>query len=335
MRVSAWARLPNMGASKTDDHDSPFLSTFAQLARSGLDHDEINRRIGAGTLRRVRSGVYAHEPEAAPAGSGPDYVLREREFLERTRAAALAVEPGTVMSHGSALALYGLPLHGIPLGRPTATRPREGGGTRRSSALVCFTLPVEGATRLVDGIQMTSPARTIIDVARTVSLESGVAAADQAIRRGMLSRPELQVEAGLAKGRTGVGRARALPELTCGLAESVLESLLRLILVFAGLPQPEMQVWLSGRSGKRFRVDFYWREWRLIGEADGFGKYGNSPQEIREALSRERHRQRDLEDAGYVVIRWVWDDLRRPDVIVRRVKAEMRRQERLGLGRAA
>ena len=65
--MSAWARLPNMGASKTDDHDSPFLSTFAQLARSGLDHDEINRRIGAGALRRVRSGVYAHEPEEAPA----------------------------------------------------------------------------------------------------------------------------------------------------------------------------------------------------------------------------------------------------------------------------
>ena len=119
------------------------------------------------------------------------------------------------------------------------------------------------------------------------------------------------------------------------MAESVLESLIRLILVFAGLPQPEMQVWLSGRSGKRFRVDFYWREWRLIGEADGFGKYGNSPQEIREALSRERQRQRDLEDAGYVVIRLVWDDLRRPDVIVRRVKDAMRRQEQLGFGRAA
>ena len=88
--MSAWARLPNMGASKTDVHDSPFLSTFAQLARSGLDHDEINRRIGAGTLRRVRSGVYAHEPEAAPAGSGP--AARSRPSMTAASISCLPAE---------------------------------------------------------------------------------------------------------------------------------------------------------------------------------------------------------------------------------------------------
>ncbi|MBS7549593.1 hypothetical protein KHA85_16300, partial [Dietzia sp. Marseille-Q0999] len=177
-----------------------------------------------------------------------------------------------------------------------------------------------------------SPARTIVDVARTSGLESGVCAADQAIRRGLCTRFDLQVEAEAAKGRTGVSRARALPERTSGLAESVLETLIRLILVMAGLPEPELQVRLAVRGGKRFRVDFFWPQWRLIGEADGFGKYGTEPEEIRRNWAAERRRQAQLEDAGYVVIRWTWADLQDPRAIVRRVREEMWRQERLGLG---
>ena len=98
-----------------------------------------------------------------------------------------------------------------------------------------------------------------------------------------------------------------------------------------GVPDPE-QVRLAVRGGKRFRVDFFWPQWRLIGEADGFGKYGTEPEEIRRNWAAERRRQAQLEDAGYVVIRWTWADLQDPRAIVRRVREEMWRQERLGLG---
>lgn len=265
----------------------------------------------------------------------PAHEARQRAFLARTLAAARVVEAGTVISHGSALALYGLPLYDVPLGLPTVTRHREGGGSRRSSALTCANLPLDGATMMLDGIPVTTPARTIIDVTRTVGMESGVCAADEAIRKNLCTRRDLQAEAVAAKGRTGAARARALPELSSGLAESVLESLIRLILVLGGLPEPELQVWLGVRSGKRFRVDFYWRDWRLVAEADGFAKYGNEPGQIRENWGAERRRQSQLEDADYVVIRWTWEDLRRPDRIIQRVRAEMRRQERLGFGPAA
>lgn len=315
------------------------LSTYADLARGGLTHDDIARLIASGELRRVRTGVYAHvADDAGPDGRRPGepaYERRRRIFVERTLAAAHAVEPGTVFSHASALALYGLPLHGVALDRPTATRHREGGGSRRSSAITVANLPLDEVVQMVDGIPVTSPARTIIDVARTSGLESGVCAADQAIRRGLCTRLELQAEAGAAKGRTGVARARALPERASGLAESVLETLIRLILVLAGLPEPELQVSLAVRGGKTFRVDFFWSQWRLVGEADGFGKYGTQPEEIRQNWVAERRRQSELEDAGYVVIRWTWADLRDPQEIARRVREEMRRQERMGLGPAA
>lgn len=329
--------LPGMNRSSSDEYQPPRLSTFAELARGGLTHADIARLVDGGDLIRLRSGVYAHvEADGADRDEGvPEYKRREGEFIDRTLATARSVEPGTVLSHGSALALHGLPLHGIPLGLPTATRHRPGGGSRRSSALICANLPLDGATTVLDGIAVTTPARTIIDVTRTVGLESGVCAADEAIRKELCSRSELQAEAEAAKGRTGVARARRLPELTSGLAESVLESLIRLILVLGGLPEPELQVRLGVRSGERFRVDFYWRQWRLVGEADGFGKYGTTPDQIRRNWISERNRQRQLEEAGFVVIRWTWQDIYRPERIILQVKDEMRRQERLGLGSAA
>lgn len=327
-----------MDISNSGQHHPARVSTFAELARGGLTHRDIARLIEGGDLRRVRTGVYAHttdDPGPGGRGSGePAYERRRRAFVERTMAAARVVEPGTVFSHASALALHDLPLHGVLLSRPTATRFRPGGGSRRSTELTVANLPLEGVVQTVDGIPVTSPARTIIDVARTSGLESGVCAADQAIRRGLCTRSDLQAQADAARGRTGVARARALPERTCGLAESVLETLIRLVLVLAGLPEPELQVRLAVRSGTRFRVDFFWRQWRLIGEADGFGKYGTDPEEIRQNWLAERHRQAQLEEAGYVVIRWTWADLRDPGRIVRRVREEMARQERLGIGPA-
>lgn len=82
-------------------------------------------------------------------------------------------------------------------------------------------------------------------------------------------------------------------------------------------------------------MDLYWREWRLIGEADGFAKYGTGQEQIRGSWNAERRRQRQLEDAGYVVIRWTWEDLRHPRRIIDQVERAMRRQERLGLGPTA
>jgi hypothetical protein len=58
-------------------------------------------------------------------------------------------------------------------------------------------------------------------------------------------------------------------------AESPLESISRLRMREHGVPAPEPQVeiWIDGRFAGR--VDFYWDEYGVIGEADGWGKYRN------------------------------------------------------------
>lgn len=325
--------LRAMSSFEPEGYVPPTILSLADFATRGVSRAEVGRRVSSGELCRLRSGLYVERGQVAEGL--PAYEAARRDFIDRTLAAALSIEPGTVLSHGSALALYGLPLYDVPLDRPTATRHRAGGGTRRSSVLACANLPLEGVVREIEGIAVTSPARSIVDVARTVSVESGLCAADEAIRRKLCTPVELQAQVDAARGRTGVARARVIPEMSSGLSESVLESLIKLTLLFSGLPAPELQVRLGVRGGQRFRVDFFWRDWRLIGEADGFGKYGTGPDEIRRNWAAERRRQQQLEEEGYVVIRWTWADLRHPQRIVARVQAEMRRQERLGLGKAA
>ena len=86
-------------------------------------------------------------------------------------------------------------------------------------------------------------------------------------------------------------------------AESPLESKSRGRVFLAKLPMPELQVEVWTGIGN-FRVDFYWPQFRLIGEADGRVKYTDS-----DVLWREKRRQLALEAQGYQVMRWSWEDV--------------------------
>jgi hypothetical protein len=89
-------------------------------------------------------------------------------------------------------------------------------------------------------------------------------------------------------------------------AESVLESLSRLRIIDSGLPAPEPQVTILDPAGHFCgRVDFYWDEFGVVGEADGMGKYD----EARDSLIEEKKRQGWIEDTGLIVERWGWSDL--------------------------
>ncbi|MEZ3155706.1 hypothetical protein AB1K56_02150 [Microbacterium sp. BWR-S6Y] len=152
------------------------LRTRAQLldrdvAKSGLRSDP------AGEWHRVQRGVYV--PRVAVDDLWPQADLRLRVV-----AAAGQMRGGdAVISHVSAAVLHGLDLSGIA-GRPVEMT--VAGGRRMSSR--------PGLTRhldelgpddvvMVEGLRCTSVERTVFDVARVASLETGVACADAAARR--------------------------------------------------------------------------------------------------------------------------------------------------------
>jgi hypothetical protein len=67
---------------------------------------------------------------------------------------------------------------------------------------------------------------------------------------------------------------------------------------------------------------------RVAAEFDGMVKYGRllrQGEESGDAVFREKQREDRLRDAGWIVTRWVWDELGNPAVIVSRVREALRR----------
>lgn len=215
-----------------------------------------------------------------------------------TATAAALVRPGTVISHESAAILYGIDVLCSP---PWPTLSTEAGraGTRSGITLRIASLPEQELSSWY-GVSITTPARTIADIARLSEL-AGLVSADSALRIRLLTPAQLAQSVVNARGWPGARAAQRVLARANGLSESPLESLTRFRLLAAGLPVPELQVVIPGIGA---RVDMLYREQNLVIEADGLGKY-TSP----DTLRAEKRRQVAIERAGYRVIRVMWSQV--------------------------
>jgi hypothetical protein len=150
--------------------------------------------------------------------------------------------------------------------------------------------------------------RTIIDLAREHGVAAGVVAADFALHQGLTTLRSLYESLDLCVRWPGVVAAREAIALASPFSESVLESRSRLKLREFGLPEPEPQARLGNQWGEFVgRVDFYWDEFGVVGEADGDMKYaGTDPA----PLLKEKKREQELADLELGVVRWSHGDLR-------------------------
>ena len=289
----------------------------------GFTQRQVDHRLATGAWRRERSGLYV-DATAAAAHDQRD------EFLIDLLAAQRRVTDG-VVSHQAAALLHDLPVFG-PLEPLTLTRPATRGRTPAAYPglrVLTAALPARDVMEL-DGLLVTTRERTVCDRARTSSFRSGVVTADAALRTGV-ERGELL--AVLARCHRWPGKRRAVEVVTFadGRSESVLESVSRVSFRDTGVPAPALQVeivdelgWLIGR------VDFYWDEHGVVGEADGAVKYASSADAGVAALVAEKRRQERLEDTGRVVVRWGYEDiLRRPEVTASRIHAAFARAARM------
>jgi hypothetical protein len=271
------------------------------------------RRAHAGEFTCVRRGVYL----STSAWSGLDSSSRSRA---RSHATLARVTHDFVLSHESAVAMWRLPWFGE---RPTQTHvvcsPESGGRTTRE--LVRHVTTIRNDPVVIDGLPVTSLARTVVDIGRTSPFHCAVVVADAALRRSAhplvgvpgtsLTRSVLLDELGTVALRHGTARARLALEFADGAADRPGESLSRVNIALAKLPAPALQVPLRGASGQLYFVDFWWPEFDLIGEFDGRAKYsdpeflrGRSPQQ---ALTDEKLREDDLRAAHHRMTRWMWE----------------------------
>ena len=185
---------------------------------------------------------------------------------------------------------------------------RSGIKLRRSS------LAPDDVVRL-RGLPATSIARTLADICRRHSLIEAVALVDAAIHARRVKLRDLHSWVKSHAGRHGVPTLRRVLDYAEPLAESPMESRLRMVLVLGGLPRPKAQVSIHDRWGRFVgRPDLYYEGARLGIEYDG-GVH-------REMLAEDNRRQNRLLDAGVRLLRFTAADvLNRQDVVVLQVRA--------------
>lgn len=274
---------------------------------------QLRAELASGGLVRLRRGVVMDADEPGPLE------LHRRRLI----AARGVVGPSTYFSHTSAAVIHGLPLLTRRLSEVIAVRTGGGHGSinptlhaRRAS------LATEDVSE-VDGLPVTSLARTVADLVRALPFPEAVVVADAGLAKG-LDRGELLERT--AKGRGCRMAARALL-FADPRSESAGESLSRVRIHQLGLPAPDLQHSLYDARGRFLgRTDFWWEEFSLAGEFDGRTKYadrlkpGQSPAD---AIMDEKFRERGIFGAGTFVVRWYWADLWKPglDVLIRQAMA--------------
>jgi very-short-patch-repair endonuclease len=173
------------------------------------------------------------------------------------------------------------------------------------------TRPVDCST--TDGVRVTSPARTIIELARTSTSTELERAVDSAVRDGGTS-PVYLVKRLRSLSGTGRAGVRLLDAVLVDAGGSnALERRMLRIIREARLPKPTCQV-IHRRDGKTVaRVDFQFAGTNIVVEVDG---------QVAHATPRQRQhdaqRRRELDDIGVRVLTFVHDEVfQDPDRVTR------------------
>jgi very-short-patch-repair endonuclease len=290
-RIAAIARLQRGSVTRN------------QLRAAGLTDRMIQTRVARGLLHRVHRSVYA-VGHTAPIPLGPE------------TAAILACGEGAVLSHLSAGCVYEIVRHTD--GRIHVTTPNRH-GPDLAGVVVHRTSTLSPAdVRIRRRLPITSPARTVLDLADLVDDRELSRAVDEALLQRLVTKRELERLA--TEGRRGAGRLkRSLARHTTShVTRSELERRMHDLIRAGGLPQPEMNARIAG-----YEVDFVWRRERVVVEVDGYRFHSSRP-----AFERDRAKGNTLVAAGLVLLRFTWWQIdREPFAVLARIATALARAE--------
>ncbi|WP_433202283.1 hypothetical protein ACQP1G_11935 [Nocardia sp. CA-107356] len=266
------------------------------------------RELGGRAWQRVCRGQYVNACDVGELNAAQRHLIL-------TRAVAAGASSAAVVSHVSAAIVHGLPEWFIPLTRVHLTRNRRTGARIGPRIVVHAALTEPDEVVPIGELRVTTVARTIIDLARTVPFEQAVVVGDAALRLGRTSRAELADQLMRATGRPGCPAARRVIEFLDGRSESPGESRSRVVLHTAGFPAPELQPTIVGAAGEFVaRVDFLFPALGVIGEFDGMVEYRDGAHRSAESVViADQIREDALRALGWMVVRWIWSDLDNPE----------------------
>jgi len=267
--------------------------SWPQLQRLGFNHLQVERRVWSGQWVRELPGVWRLS-------------WAEPTWMHRVWCAWLWGGTDAVISHRAAARLWeldGARSEDVELTTSKRLRAKRGWVRAHQSA----GLPrVERHTK--SGLALTSPSRTLVDLAGAVDEGALQRALEHALRRKIASISSVWRALGSvpAQGRVGTGKLKRLlemgrwrPELQSELERRVLE-----LFRTWGLPEPEGQYTVRERGRSLGDVDFAWPEARVIVEAEGFQFHSG-----RKAWERDIARYNRFQIHGWTLLRVTQGDL--------------------------
>jgi very-short-patch-repair endonuclease len=264
------ARMP----SSQPPFDRPF--TRREFTDRGYDPRLLRRRI----YRAVLKAVWVHV----------DCI----DDTTRIRAALLVHPPGAIASHFSAARLYRLPVPEHPFEHVTVFRAKD---RRRHNGVKSHVTKRLRRVRQVRGIPVLDPVSTFIQLAGHLSLVDLVVLGDALVREFGITPAKLR---GLCRrsGDYHASRAAEAADYVRAGVDSPMESILRMLIVLAGLPEPTVNVQLVDESGAlRRRFDLYFRDARVIVEYDGRQHARDTAQ-----WRRDLERREEIDEEGYRIL---------------------------------
>jgi very-short-patch-repair endonuclease len=263
----------------------------AQLLALGLGRGGIRHRVASGRLHPIHRGVFA---------VGHRVLSREGHWL----AAVLAAGPGAVISHRSAAALWGI--HDSRRAKVDVTAPRQ---CRRPGIDAHHTTLAHDEITQERGIPVTTPARTLLDLAEQLTPQRLERAVHEAEYRRLTS--PLSVDALLTRHpkRRGTAALRTIlnrNDLGRTRTKTELEIAFLAFLDAHHIERPKVNEPIGP-----YTVDALWPEQRLIAELDSRQAHHTT-----RAFEDDRARDRALLTTGYRVLRITWRHLHEDDATI-------------------
>jgi len=265
--------------SRTDDTSiEPPLDVRRPFTRAAGLKAGLGARLTTAEFQQLMHGVYLDATVEVTA-------------VHRAAAALLFYGPKSWASHASAARILGVPIPPIPEEHVSVLDRKR---RHRRTGVVCHSA-AKSLVVTIDGVFVSAPAQLFVELASMLTLVDLVVAGDHLLRQGLVTRADLGKHCAQATG-PGSAQARAAFAFVRAGVDSPMETRLRMLIVLAGLPEPEINPGVDVRGSIR-RYDLCWRTARLVVEYDGRHHI-----ERQEQWESDLGRREEIEDDGWRVL---------------------------------
>lgn len=256
--------------------DQPFIGSEAVAARALTRH----------ALRR--GFVALHQDVYVAKGTAISPIVRAKASWLRSRRRG-------ILAGFSASALHGA--RWIDAARPATIIDSN---RRRTRGIRVWADRIEDdEICVIEGMRVTTPARTALDLACRYPVDTAIVAVDALARATHLKMSDVELLVDRYRGRHGIRNARVALDLVDAGAESPQETRLRLLLIRAGFPRPQTQIPVYNEFGVLVaELDMGWEEIKVAAEYEGDHHRTNPT-----VFTKDIRRYDDVTELGWIDIR--------------------------------